>query len=145
MSVRPAATELPTASDRSCVAYFPAMRTRPILLMIAVTLATAMSATSHGQELSFADMRWRDIGPTRAGRARALAGVPSQPNTFYAGFDNGGLWRSTDYGANWVPLFDDQSTGSIGAIGVGPVNHSLIYVGTVAGNIRPDLSIANWL
>ena len=56
-------------------------------------------------------MRWRDIGPTRAGRARALAGVPNQPNIFYAGFDNGGVWRSTDYGANWVPLFDDQSHG----------------------------------
>ena len=88
-------------------------------------------------------MRWRDIGPTRAGRARAAAGVASQPNTFYAGFDNGGVWRSTDYGANWVPLFDDQSTGSIGAIAVAPSNPNVIYVGTGAGIIRPDLAIGD--
>ena len=88
-------------------------------------------------------MRWRDIGPTRAGRARALAGVPNHPNIFYAGFDNGGVWRSTDYGANWVPLFDDQSTGSIGAIAVAPSNPNIIYVGTGAGIIRPDLAIGN--
>ena len=60
-------------------------------------------------------MHWRQIGPPRAGRARALSGVPSQPNTFYIGFDNGGVWRSTDYGSNWQPLFDHESTGSVGA------------------------------
>src|SRR5215470_13024977 len=99
--------------------------------ILAVTLA-GLSVTTAAQELSFREMRWRDIGPTRAGRARALAGVPSQPNTFYAGFDNGGVWRSTDYGANWVPLFDGQSTGSIGAIAVAPSNPDIIYVGTGA-------------
>ena len=85
-------------------------------------------------------MHWRQIGPTRAGRARALAGVPSQPNVFYIGFDNGGVWRSTDYGSNWVPLFDDQPTGSIGAIAVAPSDPNIIYVGTGAGIIRPDLA-----
>ncbi|MCC6317415.1 MAG: glycoside hydrolase [Gemmatimonadaceae bacterium] len=88
-------------------------------------------------------MRWRDIGPTRAGRARAVSGVASQPNTFYAGFDNGGVWRSTDFGANWVPLFDRESTGSIGAIAVAPSNPRVIYVGSGAGIIRPDLSIGD--
>jgi len=108
-------------------------------------LAAALAATSTiaAQELSFAEMRWRDIGPTRAGRARALTGVPSQPNVFYAGFDNGAVWRSTDYGANWVPLFDSQSTGSIGAIAVAPSNPDIIYVGTGAGIIRPDLAIGD--
>lgn len=85
-------------------------------------------------------MRWRSIGPPRAGRARALAGVPSQPNVFYIGFDNGGVWRSTDYGSTWVPLFDSQPTGSIGAIAVAPSNPNIIYVGTGAGIIRPDLA-----
>ena len=56
-------------------------------------------------------MHWRHIGPTRAGRARAVSGVPQQPNVFYIGFDNGGVWRSTDYGSTWVPLFDRESTG----------------------------------
>jgi len=55
-------------------------------------------------------MRWRDIGSTRAGRVRAPAGVANHPKIFYGGFDNGGVCRSTDYDANWVPLFDDQST-----------------------------------
>src|SRR5579885_2985315 len=75
-----------------------------------------------------------------SGRARALAGVASQPNVFYIGFDNGGVWRSTDYGSTWTPLFDDQPTGSIGAIAVAPSNQNIIYVGTGAGIIRPDLA-----
>ena len=50
----------------------------------------------------YSEMHWRSIGPPRAGRARALAGVPSQPNVFYIGFDNGGVWRSTDYGSTWT-------------------------------------------
>src|SRR4051812_14007006 len=84
-----------------------------------------------------AAMHWRHIGPIRGGRARALAGVPSQPNVFYIGFDNGGVWRSTDYGSNWEPIFDRQSTGSIGAIAVAPSDPNIIYVGTGAGIIRP--------
>src|ERR1051325_1503692 len=87
-----------------------------------------------------AAMRWRQIGPNRAGRARALSGVASQPNVFYAGFDNGGVWRSTDYGSNWEPLFDREATGSIGAIAVAPSDPKTIYVGSGAGIIRPDLS-----
>jgi photosystem II stability/assembly factor-like uncharacterized protein len=88
----------------------------------------------------YSEMHWRSIGPPRAGRARALAGVPSQPNVFYIGFDNGGVWRSTDYGSTWVPLFDNQPTGSIGAIAVAPTDTNTIYVGSGAGIIRPDLA-----
>ena len=98
-----------------------------------IALALALPSTPQllpAQQLSFDEMRWRQIGPTRAGRARAVAGVPSQSNTFYAGFDNGGLWRSTDFGANWVPIFDDQPTGSIGAVAVAASNPNIIYVGS---------------
>jgi photosystem II stability/assembly factor-like uncharacterized protein len=86
------------------------------------------------------EMHWRHIGPYRGGRGRAATGVPSQPNVFYITFDNGGVWRSTDFGANWVPLFDNQSTGSIGAIAVPSTAPNTIYVGTGAGIIRPDLA-----
>src|SRR5204863_5785428 len=120
-----------------------AMRFILRFVILAVAASTASGVLSAQQNLSFNEMRWRDIGPTRAGRARALAGIASQPNTFYAGFDNGGVWRSTDYGANWVPLFDDQTTGSIGAIAVAPSNPAVIYVGSGAGIIRPDLAIGN--
>ncbi|MEO7085393.1 MAG: glycoside hydrolase, partial [Gemmatimonadaceae bacterium] len=85
-------------------------------------------------------MHWREIGPTRAGRARAVIGVPAQPNIAYIGFDNGGVWRSTDYGSNWEPLFDSNATGSIGAIGISPADPNTIYVGSGAGIIRPDLA-----
>src|SRR5262249_18726676 len=119
------------------------MRNRLMLAAAFFVVVSARPPAVATQDLSFQEMRWRDIGPTRAGRARALAGVPDHPNIFYAGFDNGGVWRSTDYGANWGPVFDDQPTGSIGAIAVAPSNPSIIYVGTGAGIIRPDLAIGN--
>ncbi|HUX67226.1 MAG TPA: hypothetical protein VMV31_07040 [Terriglobales bacterium] len=108
-------------------------------LALAVTAALACAAAAQAPT-PYGAMRWRQIGPTRAGRARAVAGVPSQPNVAYIGFDNGGVWRSTDYGSTWHPLFDHQPTGSIGAIAVSPSNPNVIYVGTGAGIIRPDLA-----
>src|ERR1041385_7086980 len=110
-------------------------------LIVAILCFSAASATDSVNPASA--MRWRQIGPPRAGRARALSGVPSQPNVFYIGFDNGGVWRSTDYGANWEPLFDHESTGSIGAIAVAPSDPKTIYAGSGAGIIRPDLATGN--
>ncbi|HEY7789655.1 MAG TPA: hypothetical protein VIC33_04010 [Vicinamibacterales bacterium] len=128
------------------------MRISPFRLALAVALlaawplvaaqAPAPSSSQNGSPALdiYSGMQWRDIGPTRAGRARALAGVPSEPNVFYVGFDNGGVWRSTDYGSTWVPLFDHEPTGSIGAMAVAPSNPNIIYVGSGAGIIRPDLA-----
>src|SRR5271156_4874089 len=119
---------------------------RPTVVFAWLAACLGLAALASGQSIDgrlYSEMHWRSIGPPRAGRARALAGVPSQPNVFYIGFDNGGVWRSTDYGSTWVPLFDNQPTGSIGAIAVAPSNPNIIYVGTGAGIIRPDLSVGD--
>ena len=111
----------------------------------AAALCVATVAGSAGAQTSdiAAAMHWRQIGPVRAGRARALSGSATQPNVFYIGFDNGGVWKSTDYGSNWEPLFDKESTGSIGAIAVAPSNPNIVYVGSGAGIIRPDLAVGD--
>ena len=112
--------------------------------LVALGLAALLPAHAASQTPDFRGaLRWRTIGPYRAGRARAVAGVPGKPTVFYIGFDNGGVWRSTDYGSNWEPLFDREATGSIGAIAVAPSSPNIIYVGTGAGIIRPDLATGN--
>ncbi len=111
-------------------------------LALLIVAAAGSAAAAQSPDL-YSAMRWRQIGPPRAGRARALAGVASQPNVFYIGFDDGGVWRSTDYGSNWIPIFDAEPTGSIGAIAVAPSDPNIIYVGTGGGIIRPDLATGN--
>ncbi|MDP6371553.1 MAG: hypothetical protein QF463_11095 [Vicinamibacterales bacterium] len=104
-----------------------------------VAIATQSTAETYSTDL-FDEMRWRMIGPFRGGRTKAAAGIPSQPNVFYIGVVNGGVWKTTDYGHTWNPIFDDQPTGSIGAIAVAPSNPNIVYVGSGEGLQRPDLS-----
>jgi photosystem II stability/assembly factor-like uncharacterized protein len=88
-------------------------------------------------------LHWRGIGPYRGGRTRAITGVPSQPNVFYIGVCNGGVWKTNDYGHTWQPIFDQQPTGSIGAIAVAPSDPDVIYAGSGEGLHRPDLSVGD--
>ena len=88
-------------------------------------------------------LEYRMIGPFRAGRTVGAVGVPSQPNLFFIGVNNGGVWKTDDYGRTWLPIFDKMPTGSIGDIAVSPTKPQIIYVGTGEGLHRPDLSIGN--
>jgi photosystem II stability/assembly factor-like uncharacterized protein len=107
-------------------------------LIFAQSAEIAQSAEDLSQAL-----HWRMIGPFRGGRTRAVAGVPIQPNVFYIGAVDGGVWKSDDYGRTWNPIFDDQPTQSIGAIAVAPSNPNIIYVASGEGLQRPDLSVGD--
>ncbi len=110
-------------------------------LAIAAWVApAAQQATEVVDTARLTEMRWRMIGPHRASRSKAIAGIPDQPHTFYMGVVNGGVWKTTDAGRTWTPIFDDQPTGSIGSIAVAPSNAEVIYVGTGEGQQRPDLA-----
>ena len=88
-------------------------------------------------------LTWRSIGPYRGGRTRAAAGVDGEPNVFYVGPVDGGVWKSEDYGRTWAPIFDGQPTQSIGAIAVAPSDPRVLYVGSGEGLHRPDLSVGD--
>ena len=88
----------------------------------------------------YSSLEWRMIGPFRAGRTIGATGVRGQPNVFYIGVNNGGVWKTTDYGRVWTPIFDDQPTGSVGDVAVAPTNPNVVYVGSGEGVQRPDLS-----
>jgi photosystem II stability/assembly factor-like uncharacterized protein len=92
---------------------------------------------------SLPDMHWRMIGPFRGGRTRAATGVASQPNVFYVGQGDGGVWKSDDYGRTWNPIFEDQPSQSIGAIAVAPSNPNIVYAASGEGLHRPDLSVGD--
>jgi photosystem II stability/assembly factor-like uncharacterized protein len=114
-------------------------RCLPLALVLAALSAASLAAESYDSGL-FREMRWRMIGPHRGGRTKAAAGIPERPGVFYVGVCNGGVWKTDDYGRTWTPIFDDQPTGSIGAIAIAPSNPDVIYVGSGEGLQRPDLS-----
>ena len=105
----------------------------------------AQSPRSDGplDQKLFGEMRWRNVGPHRAGRTKSAAGHPSQPYTFYIGVCNGGVWKTTDAGRTWKPIFDSQPTGSIGSVVVAPSDANVLYVGSGEGLGRPDLSVGD--
>ncbi len=91
-------------------------------------------------ESLFKALKWRLIGPFRGGRALAVTGVPGEPNLYYFGAVSGGVWKSTDGGQNWVPLFEKEAVSSIGSIAVAESDPNVIYVGTGEACIRGNIS-----
>jgi photosystem II stability/assembly factor-like uncharacterized protein len=88
-------------------------------------------------------LKWRSIGPFRGGRVVAVAGLPGDSSTFYFGSVNGGIWKTTDAGITWTPIFDGQPVGSIGALAIAPSDPKIIYAGSGESDIREDLSSGN--
>jgi len=118
----------------------------PLLRALAAVLLFA--ATAEGQGIPnehLSGLKWRHIGPFRGGRTKSALGIPGRPNEFLIGVCNGGVWKTDDYGRTWLPIFDAQPTGSIGAIAVAASRPDTIYVGSGEGLHRPDLSTGDGL
>lgn len=112
-----------------------------LFLGVAISLSAVTLQAQPFTPKLFDAMKWRMIGPHWGGRTVGATGVPQQPNVFYIGVNNGGVWKTTDYGRTWVPIFDDQPTGSIGDVAVAPSNPNVVYVANGEGLQRPDLSV----
>ena len=107
------------------------------LLVIFSILLTTTAALSQYNPDSFSAMKWRLVGPYRAGRVTCVAGIPGKPAIYYFGTPGGGVWKTTNGGRVWKPIFDDAHVASIGALALAPSNPDIIYVGTgeeTAGN-----------
>jgi photosystem II stability/assembly factor-like uncharacterized protein len=109
----------------------------------AATAAPGAAAGSGLDPALLSTLRWRSIGPFRGGRTVAAVGVPGQPDVFYMGVNNGGVWKTDDAGRTWRPLFDGQPTQSIGALAVAASDPRVIYAGSGEGLQRPDLSVGD--
>jgi photosystem II stability/assembly factor-like uncharacterized protein len=110
------------------------------LTIVAFPVSAQASAVSPSL---YQSLHWRFIGPMRGGRTVALDGVPTQPNLFYIGAVNGGIWKTDNAGRTWTPIFDREPTGSIGALAVAPSDPRIIYAGSGEGLQRPDLAVGD--
>ncbi len=108
-----------------------------------ILLSSAISTAQGVSSELFDGLHWRLIGPFRGGRAVAVAGVPGDSTTFYFGAVDGGIWKTTDAGVVWEPIFDGQNAASIGALAVAPSDPNTIYAGTGESDIRSDLASGN--
>jgi len=122
-------------------------RTMPIrsrcllgLLLLSGLMSSAGLLAATVDPTIIAGMKWRQIGPFRGGRVVAVSGVPGDPSTWYFGGVGGGVWKSTDAGASWSPVFDDQKIASIGAIAVADADHNVVYVGSGEACPRGNIS-----
>ncbi len=119
------------------------MGTRVLLVLLLTGLAGFTARSQQYDQKLFGEMRWRCIGPFRGGRTVAISGVPHQPNVYYMAAVNGGVWKTNDFGNTWFPIFDDQPSGSVGALAVAPSNPDILYVGSGEGLQRPDLAVGD--
>ncbi|HSU82666.1 MAG TPA: hypothetical protein VLR69_09625 [Thermoanaerobaculia bacterium] len=116
---------------------------KPVLLVLALILLASSARAAIDPGL-LAGMSARSIGPAgMSGRVPAVAAVESNPNIVYIGAAAGGVWKSTNGGLTWTPVFDDQPVSSIGAVAVAPSNPDVVWVGTGEGNPRNSASVGD--
>ena len=119
--------------------HSPIHRLKPLLIMLFCLSIVDGFAQQVSPNL-YQNIHWRNIGPFRAGRTVGAVGIPNQPNTFFIGVNNGGVWKTTDAGRTWKPIFDEAPTGSVGDVAICESQPNVIYVGSGEGLQRPDLS-----
>ena len=112
---------------------------------LAAGLLTHVAAQQGGRvdPNLYSGLRWRMIGPFRGGRVNGVTGVPGQPSVFYMGSVGGGVWKTTNAGRTWLPIFDSQPIASIGAVAVAPSRPDVVYVGTGEADMRSQISYGN--
>ena len=116
------------------------------LLLQAFTMILYAPRPLEAQEIPpslYSEMKWRMIGPFRAGKVNAVTGIPGNPAIYYMGADGGGVWKTTDGGFTWKPIFDRESAPSIGALAVAVSNPNIIYVGTGVNTLHGDMTYGN--
>jgi len=118
-------------------------RSRWTIVLALVVIPFVCAEAQQFDSKLYGEMKWRCIGPFRGGRTVAITGVPTHPGLFYMAPVNGGVWKSDDYGNTWKPIFDDQPSGSVGAIAVALSDPNIIYVGSGEGLQRPDLAVGD--
>ncbi|HEX4962053.1 MAG TPA: hypothetical protein VF173_14540 [Thermoanaerobaculia bacterium] len=112
-------------------------------LSLAAGAATAMAAMAAVPPEAYSALRWRLVGPLRGGWATSAVGVPGQPETFYIGTADGGVWKTADAGRTWNPLFDHEGAASVGALALAPSDPAVLYVGTGQVTTRWDVTSGN--
>jgi len=104
--------------------------TARVFLAITSIIISAQIVCGQYSPESFSAMQWRLVGPHRAGRVTAVAGIPGDAATYYFGTPGGGVWKSINGGRVWTPIFDEARVASIGALALAPSNPNVVYVGT---------------
>jgi photosystem II stability/assembly factor-like uncharacterized protein/DNA-binding FrmR family transcriptional regulator len=114
-----------------------------VIVLMSVLAVVRDSRAQTLKEDTLKGMKWRLVGPFRGGRVLAVAGIPGDPTTYYFGAVAGGVWKTTDGGIRWIPIFDKEPVSSIGSIAVAPSDPNVIYVGTGEACIRGNISFGN--
>src|SRR6267143_2062333 len=123
-----------SSSHKPTRSAMPATRPVVFLTLVAAAISSPVAAQKVDPSL-YSSLEWRMIGPVRGGRTSGATGVRGQPNVFYVGVNNGGVWKTTDYGRVWTPVFDEQQ---IGGIIVDPRDENRVFVAVLGHPYGPN-------